>query len=48
MARNAAGHLCLQVPGRVHLAIIPYGLRASRATAAAPPRVSSAVVCRVW
>ena len=23
MTRNAAGHLCLQVPGRVHLTIIP-------------------------
>jgi uncharacterized protein YndB with AHSA1/START domain len=46
MAGNAAGYLCLQVPGRVHLTIIPYGLRANRASSATPPRVSIAAVCR--
>ena len=46
MAGNAAGNLCLQVPGRVHLTIISYGLRANRASLATPPRVSIAAVCR--
>ena len=46
MARNAAGYLCLQVPGRVHLTIVSYGLRANRASSATPPHVSIAAVCR--
>ena len=45
MAGNAAGYLCLQVPGRSHLTIIPCGLRANRASSATPPRVSIAAVC---
>ena len=46
MAGDATGYLCLQVPGRVHLTIISYGLRENRASSATPPRVSIAAVCR--
>jgi len=48
MQRKLAGHLFAGARPELYLLIIKWTLRASRATPATPPRVSSVEAWRTW